>query len=90
MQETIRARVETHLKEQFENAAKSRGLNASQLLRDFMADYVHKHAEQQRRHEETLQAIESIEAGRFIAGEAVFTWLETWGSDTPSDAPQCK
>jgi len=90
MQETIRARVDTHLKEQFESAAQSRGQNTSQLLRDFMADYVHRHEEQQRRREETLQAIESVEAGRFVAGEDVFAWLETWGAETPADAPQCK
>ena len=41
MQETICARVDSQLKEQFEFAAKSHGQKASQLLRDIMADYVH-------------------------------------------------
>ena len=38
MQETIRARVDSQLKEQFKFAAKSHGQNASQSLREFMAD----------------------------------------------------
>lgn len=41
------------------------------------------------RREETVQAIKSIEAGRFIASENVFAWLKTWGANTPADAPQC-
>ncbi len=94
MQETIRARVDSQLKEQFEVAAKSHGQNASQLLRDFMADYVRRHNAQQIRREETLQAIESIEAGRFVAGDEVFAWMDTWGTDSApailKGAPECK
>jgi predicted transcriptional regulator len=94
MQETIRARVDSQLKEQFEFAAKSHGQNGSQLLRDFMADYVRRHKEQQIRREETLQAIESIEAGRHVAGDDVFAWMDTWGTDSThgimKGAPECK
>ena len=88
MQETIRARVDATLKEQFEDAAKSRGQSASYLLRQFMKDFVDSHEEQERRRIETLQAMESIEAGRFFEAEDVFRWMDTWGSDEPEEAPK--
>lgn len=49
---------------------------------------------QQVRREETLQAIEGIEAGRHIAGDDVSAWMDTWGaSSTPAimkSTPECK
>ena len=90
MQDMIRARVDAGLKEKFEKAAKSRGRSASHILREFMADFVGRHEEQERRREETLLAIESIEAGRFIEGDEVFAWMDTLGTDTETDAPSCE
>ena len=89
MQETIRARVDAALKEKFESAAKDRGQNASHVLREFMADFVEKHEERKKRHAETLLAIESIEAGRFVEGDEVLAWLDAWGSDDEPEAPAC-
>jgi predicted transcriptional regulator len=79
MQETIRARVDAELKRKLESAAKSRGQSASHLLREYMADFVQTREEQQKRHAETLLALESIEAGRFVEGEGVFAWMDSWG-----------
>ncbi|WP_022660392.1 CopG family ribbon-helix-helix protein [Paucidesulfovibrio longus] len=89
MQETIRARVDTALKNKFEAIAKSQGKNSSHLLREFMVDFINRHEEREKRRTETLLAIESIEAGRYIDGEEVFAWLDSWGSETESDAPEC-
>ncbi|WP_022660517.1 CopG family ribbon-helix-helix protein [Paucidesulfovibrio longus] len=89
MQETIRARVDTALKNKFEAIAKSQGKNSSHLLREFMVDFINRHEEREKRRAETLLAIESIEAGRYIDGEEVFAWLDSWGSETESDAPEC-
>lgn len=90
MQETIRARVEIELKERFEQAAKSRGASASSVLRGFMAEYADRHEEELRRREETLLAVETIEAGRFVEGEEVFAWLDSWGTENGKAAPECE
>ena len=90
MQETIRARVDADLKEKFEMAAKDRGQSSSHLLREFMTNFVSSHEEQEKRRAETLSAIESIEAGRFIEGEEVFAWMDTWGTEDVTDVPKCK
>jgi predicted transcriptional regulator len=89
MQETIRARVDTALKNKFEAIAKSQGKNSSHLLREFMVDFINRHEEREKRRAETLLAIESIEAGRYIDGDQVFAWLDSWGTETESDAPEC-
>jgi predicted transcriptional regulator len=90
MQEIIRARVDATLKDKFEAIAKSQGKNSSHLLREFMVDFIDKHEEQAKRHAETLLAIESIEAGRFVEGDEVFVWLDSWGSEAEMDAPECR
>lgn len=90
MQETIRARVDTALKDKFEAIAKSQGKNSSHLLREFMVDFINKHEERETRRVETLLAIESIEAGRYVEGNEVFAWLESWGSEAETDAPECR
>ncbi len=89
MQETIRARVDTALKNKFEAIAKREGKNSSHLLREFMADFVARHEEQAKRHEETLLAIESIKAGRYVESDAVFAWMDSWGTEAETDAPEC-
>jgi predicted transcriptional regulator len=90
MQETIRARVDTALKDKFEAIAKSQGKNSSHLLREFMVDFINKHEERETRLAETLLAIESIEAGRYVEGDEVFAWLDSWGSEAETDAPECR
>jgi predicted transcriptional regulator len=90
MQEIIRARVDAALKDKFEAIAKSRGKSSSLLLREFMVEFVSSHEEQERRRAETLLAIESIEAGRFVDGDEVFAWMDSWGTGAETDMPECK
>jgi predicted transcriptional regulator len=90
MQGIIRARVDVALKDKFEAIAKSRGKSSSHLLREFMVDFVSNHEEQERRRAETLLAVESIEAGRFVDGDAVFAWMDSWGTDVETDTPECR
>jgi predicted transcriptional regulator len=90
MQETIRARINSDLKRRFESAALARGQSSSHLLREFMTSFVEEHEEQERRRKETLLAIESIEAGRFVEGEEVFDWMDSWGTGSEKDVPRCE
>jgi predicted transcriptional regulator len=90
MQKTIRTRVDAALKENFETAAKSRGQSSSHVLREFMMDFVRRHEEQEKRYAETLLAVESIEAGRFVEGKEIFAWMDTWGTEHDLGAPKCK
>ena len=35
---------------------------------------------------ETEEAIADLEAGRIISGEAVMSWLESWGTELETEA----
>ena len=41
-----------------------------------------------RRRQETLEALEDIEAGRVVEGESVMNWLSGWGADDETEPPQ--
>jgi predicted transcriptional regulator len=37
---------------------------------------------------ETQEALADIEANRLLCGEEVMQWLETWGTDRETEAPE--
>lgn len=83
----IRARIPEDLKQAFESVAASHNLGLSQALRMLMSDYVARQAEFDRRHEETLEALDDLATGRSVSGDKVMNWLASWGSETEQDAP---
>ena len=84
----IRARIPEVLKNDFEAAAATHGMNLSQALRVLMAQYVEHEKEVARRHEETLEALEDIETGEIVDGEKVMSWLASWGTDDELELPR--
>jgi predicted transcriptional regulator len=44
---------------------------------------------QETRTAETLQALVSVESGRYVEGEAVFAWVATWGTGQEAEPPRC-
>jgi len=83
----VRARVPEDLKRDFETAAAMHGWNLSHAIRQLMNQYVAKEKELDRRRQETLEAIEDIEAGRTVAGDKVLSWLDSWGTDDEKEPP---
>jgi antitoxin component of RelBE/YafQ-DinJ toxin-antitoxin module len=85
--DVIRARVPEHLKKEFEAAIGPRGLNVSLAIRMLMEQYVAGEKEMNRRHAETLEALEDIASGRVVSGEKVLDWMAGWGTDSETEAP---
>ena len=85
--EMIRARVPADLKHDFEETASQHGLSASHVLRELMTQYVTQEKEVLQRREETLEALEDIEADRIVDGENVLSWLASWGTDNEQEPP---
>jgi antitoxin component of RelBE/YafQ-DinJ toxin-antitoxin module len=83
----VRARIPETLKKEFEKAAASHGWNLSQAIRQLMNQYVAQEKEIIRRNQETLEALEDIEAGRIVEGEIVLNWLSGWGTDDEQEPP---
>ncbi|MCP4049824.1 MAG: transcriptional regulator [bacterium] len=85
--EVIRARIPEKLKQDFETIAADHGWNLSQAIRQLMTQYVSREKELMRRREETLEALEDIEAGRIVEGQKVLNWIESWGTDDEKEPP---
>jgi antitoxin component of RelBE/YafQ-DinJ toxin-antitoxin module len=83
----VRARIPESLKKDFEEAAAAHGWNLSQAIRQLMNQYVAQERKMILRHQETLEALEDIQAGRTVDGEIVMNWLSGWGTDDEQEPP---
>ena len=83
----VRARIPETLKKDFEAAAAARGWNLSHAIRQLINQYVEQEKELERRHQQTLEALEDIEAGRVVDGKKVLDWLDGWGDDDEQEPP---
>jgi predicted transcriptional regulator len=86
--EVIRARIPATLKKDFEATAATHGWNLSQAIRQLMSQYVAQEKEMILRRQETLEALEDIEAGRIVDGKKVLDWLSGWGTDDEQEPPR--
>ncbi len=60
----------------------------SWLINQALSEFIARQSLEQSRWQETLKAMESVAQGKVVSGEAVSTWLESWGS--PSELPPPK
>jgi len=79
--EIIRARVEEDIKKSFELIMQQKGLNASQIIRNFIVEYIEREQLNVQKNIETLDALEQVQLGNVIEGELVNNWLKTWGTE---------
>ncbi|HEV2007091.1 MAG TPA: hypothetical protein VGQ88_00060 [Burkholderiales bacterium] len=94
---TYTVRVPTPLKKAFDSVATLQERNGSQLLREFMRDYVQRNAGQALTHEDWFrQQVEntraSIKAGRqaTVAADDVHAWLNSWGTEAEVPTPTAR
>ena len=83
----VRARIPETLKKDFEAAAATHGWNLSHAIRQLMKQYVEHEKELEHRHQQTLEALEDIEASRVVDGKKVLDWLAGWGDDDEQESP---
>ena len=84
----VRARIPQELKKDFEEVAAAHDMSLSHVMRMLMVQYVEQEKKIALRHEQTLEALEDIEADRIIDGEEVMDWLSSWGSKDELEPPQ--
>lgn len=83
---TVRLRPE--IEKELDALAASSRRTKSWLINEAVGDYIARQKSGQARWEETLQAMESVAQGRVASGDAVHTWLKSWGSTTESEPPK--
>jgi predicted transcriptional regulator len=54
------------------------------IIKQALADWV---ADEERRHQGTLEALAEVDAGRVVSHDRVMAWLDSLGSDQPLPMP---
>jgi predicted transcriptional regulator len=92
---TYTIRIPTPLKQAFDEIAGLHERNGSQLVREFMRDYVQSNAKQAQAHQEWFisqvnNTRQQLKAGQqaSTASESVHAWLASWGTDAELAAPK--
>jgi predicted transcriptional regulator len=80
-------RLQPELEENLGAMAKKLQRSKSWLINQALREFFERRAVDQSRWQETLQAMESVAQGRVVSGEAVNTWLQSWGNPDELSPP---
>jgi predicted transcriptional regulator len=58
------------------------------VINDAVREYLEREELQQRRDQETREALVELEAGSLVDGDDVVAWLDSWGSDNELEPPR--
>ncbi|MFZ5724234.1 MAG: CopG family ribbon-helix-helix protein [Pseudomonadota bacterium] len=81
-------RLQPEVEESLEAMAGKLHRTKSWLINQALREYIQRQEQEQVRWQETLQAMESVAQGKAVSGEAVHTWLRSWGSSKELPAPK--
>jgi predicted transcriptional regulator len=81
-------RLQPELEETLKDMAKKLQRSRNWLINQAVKEFIEKQASEEKRWQETLQALDSVKAGKVIDAEAVHAWLESWGADTELQQPK--
>jgi predicted transcriptional regulator len=81
-------RLQPEVEESLEAMSGKMHRTKSWLINQALREFIQRQEQEQVRWQETLQAMESVAQGKVISGEAVHTWLRSWGD--PNELPPPK
>ena len=73
-------RLPPDVEERLEALARKLHRTRNCLINQAVREFIQRQDQDQARWRETLQAMESVAQGRVVSGEAVHTWLRSWGA----------
>ena len=71
-----------------EQLAKKLDRSKNYLVNQAVREFVWRQAMEEIRWTDTVEALESVKAGRLIDSGKVAEWLKSWGSDSPKSPPE--
>lgn len=80
----LKPEVEEALRKKAEQLQGSRNWLINQAIRE----YLEKENQEEIRWKDTFQALDSLDAGKVIDGDAVHSWLGSWGSGGEINKPE--
>ena len=85
---TSSVRLQDDLEAPLEALVESLRRSKNWLINQAIREFVERHRIEDARWVDTLEALESIEAGRVVPGEAVDEWLASWGTPEEKQPPR--
>jgi len=58
------------------------------IINDAVREYLEREERQQRRDEETREALAELDAGQVVDGDEVLAWIDSWGSENEREPPR--
>jgi predicted transcriptional regulator len=81
-------RLQPELEESLEAMAGKMHRTKSWVINQALREFIERQEQEQDRWQETLKAMESVAQGRVVSGEAVHTWLRSWGTGSELPPPK--
>jgi predicted transcriptional regulator len=78
-------RLKPEIEKDLEILARDSQRTKSWLINQALKEFIQHRKQEQVRWQETLEALDSVTHGKVVSGEAVHTWLRSWG--TPDELP---
>ena len=71
-----------------EQLAKKLDRSKNYLVNQAIKEFVLRQSMEEVRWSDTVEALESVKAGRLVESREVSKWLKSWGSDAPKSPPE--
>jgi len=81
-------RLSKDIEAPLEQLAKKLDRSKNYLVNQAIKEFVVRQSMEELRWSDTVEALESVKAGRLIDSKEVSKWLKSWGSDAPRKPPQ--
>lgn len=81
-------RLKPEVEESLNAVASKLQRSKSWVINQALSEFAERQMLEQSRWQETLKAMESVAQGRVVSGEAVQTWLQSWGSPNELQPPK--
>jgi predicted transcriptional regulator len=83
-------KIDDEMKGRIQALAQQRDRSAHWIMREAIREYVDREEARESFREEALDAWTAYqETGRHLTGAETTTWLESWGSEQETGAPEC-
>ncbi len=83
-------KLDDDLKSRIQRLANARHRSAHWIMRTAIQDYIEREEVRENFKQEAIASWTSYqETGQHLTGQEVRNWLNTWGTEEESEAPQC-
>ncbi len=83
-------RIENSLEKSLETVTKDIHRSKNWVINEALREYLSHRELENKRWQDTLEALEDIRMGRVVDGDKVHAWLESWGTNNKLEAPNAE